>query len=454
MARFLLHSAFLFNAFFLYNKKVHIMKIHFRGAVCAILLTVPIFGTAQEKATLNLSLEQAKEYAVEHNRTLMNASLDIRKAEASRWQAIASLLPQVKGSVDYSNYCGYKMEIGGMSVSMPPFATFGLMTSIGFSGASIVGIQIADISKKMADISLEKSEVDIKSQVQQIYYSALVVEETISLLEKNLASLTSLYRITQTSVDVGVTEQTEADQLAVQVATMESGINSTKRSLELAYNSLRMLLCVDKDVEIVLTDALESMFNRDRINALFAETFILERNHDYQLLAQSTELARKQISLTGWSNGPVLSIYHQYSAKHYFRDEQTFNMTPPNMIGANLSIPIFTFGKTTAAVKDAKLAYEKQLNTMADTELYLSLQHKQLLFNLSSNLEKFEDQQKSVTVAQRVFDNISRKFEQGVASSLEVTNANTSLVNAQSNYVQAMLEVLEARLELEKLLNK
>lgn len=430
------------------------MKIHFRGAVCAILLTVPIFGTAQEKATLNLSLEQAKEYAVEHNRTLMNASLDIRKAEASRWQAIASLLPQVKGSVDYSNYCGYKMEIGGMSVSMPPFATFGLMTSIGFSGASIVGIQIADISKKMADISLEKSEVDIKSQVQQIYYSALVVEETISLLEKNLASLTSLYRITQTSVDVGVTEQTEADQLAVQVATMESGINSTKRSLELAYNSLRMLLCVDKDVEIVLTDALESMFNRDRINALFAETFILERNHDYQLLAQSTELARKQISLTGWSNGPVLSIYHQYSAKHYFRDEQTFNMTPPNMIGANLSIPIFTFGKTTAAVKDAKLAYEKQLNTMADTELALNLQHKQLLFNLSSNLEKFEDQQKSVSVAQRVFDNISRKFEQGVASSLEVTNANTSLVNAQSNYVQAMLEVLEARLELEKLLNK
>ena len=430
------------------------MKIHFRGAVCAILLTVPIFGTAQEKATLSLSLEQAKEYAVEHNRTLMNASLDIRKAEASRWQAIASLLPQVKGSVDYSNYCGYKMEIGGMSVSMPPFATFGLMTSIGFSGASIVGIQIADISKKMADISLEKSEVDIKSQVQQIYYSALVVEETIDLLEKNLESLTKLYRITQTSVDVGVTEQTEADQLAVQVATMESTINTTKRSLELAYNSLRMLLCVDKDVEIILTDVLESMFNRDRIDALFAETFILERNHDYQLLAQSTELARKQISLTGWSNGPVLSIYHQYSAKHYFRDEQTFNMTPPNMIGANLSIPIFTFGKTTAAVKDAKLAYEKQLNTMADTELYLSLQHKQLLFNLSSNLEKFEDQQKSVTVAQRVFDNISRKFEQGVASSLEVTNANTSLVNAQSNYVQAMLEVLEARLELEKLLNK
>ena len=430
------------------------MKINFRSAVCALLLSVPILGMAQEKATLNLSLEQAKEYAVEHNRTLMNASLDIRKAEAGRWQAIASLLPQVKGSVDYSNYCGYKMEIGGMSVSMPPFATFGLMTSIGFSGASIVGIQIADISKKMADISLEKSEVDIKSQVQQIYYSALVVEETIDLLEKNLESLTKLYRITQTSVDVGVTEQTEADQLAVQVATMESTINTTKRSLELAYNSLRMLLCVDKDVEIVLTDALESMFNRDRIDALFAETFILERNHDYQLLAQSTELARKQISLTGWSNGPVLSIYHQYSAKHYFRDEQTFNMTPPNMIGANLSIPIFTFGKTTAAVKDAKLAYEKQLNTMADTELYLSLQHKQLLFNLSSNLEKFEDQQKSVTVAQRVFDNISRKFEQGVASSLEVTNANTSLVNAQSNYVQAMLEVLQARLELEKLLNK
>lgn len=434
-------------------KEMNEMRQLLKIAACIAAVSFQNGLSAQDPA-MKLSLEQAQEYAVEHNRTLMNASLDIRKAEASRWQAIASILPQVKGSVDYSNYCGYKMDLGGMSMSMPPFATFGITTSVAFSGANVVGIQIADISRKMADITLHKTERDIRSQVQQLYYSALVVEETIDLLEDNLNSIVKLQKITQTSVDVGVAEQTDADQLAVQAATMESTINSTKRSLELAYNSLRMLLCVDEATEIALTDSLSQMFNRERIDALYAEAFDIERNYDYQLLSQSTDLARKQIALTGWSNGPVLSVYHQYSAKHYFRDEQTFNMTPPNMIGASLSVPIFTFGKNTAAIKDAKLAYQKQLNTMADTELALNLKYRQLLYNLSSNLEKFEDQQQSVTVAQRVFDNISKKYEQGVSSSLEVTNANTSLVNAQSNYVQAMLEVLEARLALEDLLNK
>ncbi len=413
------------------------------------------FGlAAQESSTMSLSLEQAQEYAVEHNRTLMNSSLDIRKAEASRWQAIASLLPQVKGTADYSNYCGFKMSFGEMPMSMPPFGTLGLTSSIAFSGGQVVGIQIADISRKMADITLHKTEREIKSQVQQLYSSALVVEQTIKLLENNLQSIRKLYTITQSSVDVGVAEQTDADQLAVQVATMESTINSTKRSLELAFNSMRMLLCLGEDVDIILTDSLDKMFSREEIDALFDSVFDIERNYDYQLLAQSTELARKQIALTGWSNGPVLSFFHQYSAKHYFRDEQTFNMTPPNMIGASLSVPIFTSGKNTAAIKEARISYEKQLNTMADTELALNLQYKQLLYNLSSNLEKFENQKQSVSVAQRVFDNISKKYEQGISSSLEVTNANTSLVTAQSNYVQAMLEVLDARLELENLLNK
>ncbi len=430
------------------------MRKLMKSAAFFAALLLQFGAVAQESSTMSLSLEQAQTYAVEHNRTLMNASLDIRKAEASRWQAIASILPQVKGSLDYSDYCGYQMDLGGMQMSMPPSGTIGLTTSIAFSGAQVVGIQIADISRKMADITLHKTERDIKSQVQQLYCSALVVEQTIKLLEANLQSITKLYQITQSAVDVGVSEQTDADQLAVQVASMESAINSTKRSLELAYNSMRMLLCVDEGVGIVLTDSLDRMFDRNRIDELFASAFDIERNYDYQLLSQSTELARKQIAMTGWSNGPVLSLFHQYSAKKYFRDERTFNMTPPNMIGATLSVPIFSFGKNAAAIKEARITFEEQLNTMADTELALKLQHRQLLYNLSSNLEKFENQKQSVSVAQRVFDNISKKYEQGVSSSLEVTNANTTLLTAQSNYVQAMLEVLDARLELENLLNK
>ena len=421
----------------------------------ALLLGLSFTLSAQDRpAKVTYTLAEAKQYAIEHNRTLANASIDIQKVQASRWQTIAGMLPQVTASGSYSNMMGYKMNLGQMQISMPPYATFNVQTSLALSGAQIVSLQVSDISRKMADITLQKTEQDIAEQVETLYFSALVLEETIRLLEENLASMNKLWSITQNSVDVGVAEQTDADQLKVQVASMESTINTTRSSLEMLYNSLRIQLCLDDDAEIVLTEGIDDLLSVQRAASLLAEDFDIDQNYDYQLLKQNTELARKQIALTGWSNGPTFSVYHQYNGRHNFSDEPTMNMTPPNMIGAQLNIPLFTSGKMSAAMKDARLSYKKQLNQLEDTELALRVQHRQLVYNLNSAIEKYDIQKQSVEVAQRVFDNITKKYEHGVSSSLDVTNSGTNLITAQSNYVQALLDVVSAQLALEKLLNK
>lgn len=429
-------------------------RVHILGFF-AFLLLVPSVSKAQPDAgKMAFSLAEAQQYAVEHNRTLANASIDIQKAQAAKWQTIASMLPQVSASGSYSNSLGYKMDLGAMQISMPPYMTFNVSTAVGLNGAQFVSVGIADISRRMADITLEKTEKQIADQVETLYFSALVTEETIRLLEQNLESMKKLQKITQNSVDVGVAEQTDADQLQVQVATMESTINTTRRSLEMVYNSLRLQLCLAEDVEIVLTQEIDDLLNMTTTADLLAAEFDIDDNYDYRLLKESTELARKQIALTGWSNGPTVSVYHQYNARHNFSDEATMNMTPPNMLGAQLSIPIFSFGKTYAAVKDARLAYKKQLNTLEDTELALNVQYRQLVYNLRSAIEKYEIQKQNVAVAGRVFDNIAKKYEYGVSSSLDVTNAGTNLITAQSSYVQALLEIVNAQISLEQLLNK
>jgi len=107
-----------------------------RSGVCMMLLFAATAAVAQEK--VSLSLQDAQEYALEHNRTLENASLDIKKAEAGRWQAIASMLPQVSAGLDYTNMMGYKMDFGQMVISMPPSASFNITTAVALSGAQIV----------------------------------------------------------------------------------------------------------------------------------------------------------------------------------------------------------------------------------------------------------------------------------------------------------------------------
>ena len=77
------------------------------AALCCI--TFRLSAQEEDSTVLHFSLEEAMSYALEHNWDLQNSSLAVRQAEADRWAAIASMLPQVNGTLDYSNYMGYEM---------------------------------------------------------------------------------------------------------------------------------------------------------------------------------------------------------------------------------------------------------------------------------------------------------------------------------------------------------
>lgn len=409
---------------------------------------------AQESTRLELSLEQAQQYALDNNRTLANAALDVQKSQATRWKTIASMLPQISAQGDYSNFLGYTMDFGTMSIPMNPNGTLSVTAAVALSGAQVVAIQITKIAEHMADLSQKQSEQQVRDQVKTLYYSALVMEETVKLLEENLGNMEQLYNYTEASVKAGIAEQTDADQLLVQLATMQTTISSSRRSLEMVYNSMLLQLGLDVNTEIVLTDTIDGLLNLQTASELLTQDFNLENNYNWQLLNENVNLARKQVHSARWAYAPTLSAYYQYSAKTYFGKDEGMNMTPPNMVGASVSIPIFSSFSRLKAVKEAKFDYEKQLNTLADTEDALRVQHRQLCYNLKTAFETFNTQKQNIDVTQRVFNNISNKYEVGAASSLDLTNAGTNLISAQSSYVQALMELVNAQIALEELLNK
>lgn len=419
-----------------------------------ILLTLFLFlcnhGSAQEK--LSLTLGQAQEYALDHNRTLKNASLDIQKAEASRWSTLSTMLPQVNGAVDYANMMGYKLTMMGFDIAMPPYATIGVTTSVSLSAAQIIGVKMQNLAARMAEISRKQTEQEVANQVKTLYFSALIMEETGVLLDSNLANLQKLLAHTENSVRVGILTQTDADQLAVQIVTVENTVSSVKRSLEMIYNALRLQLGIGVDTQVELTQSLEELVNVDNAASLLNVQFSPDNNYNFQLLKSSVDLSRVQMNLKKWAYAPSITAYHSYTKKEYFSDEQTMNMTPPNIIGVSLTVPIFSSARRFADVKVAQYDYEKQLNTLSDAQEGLIVQHRQLCYNLSSALETYEMQKQNIEVNQRIFEDISRKFEMGMASSLELTNAGTSLIGAQSSYVQTLLDLLSAQIALEEML--
>lgn len=405
-------------------------------------------------SSLVVSLDEAKQYAVEHNRTVQNAGLSVKQAEAARWQAIASMLPQVSGSLGYTNMCGYEMKLAGMPVPMNPTGELGIKATMTISGQQIVGSLISDLAKEMQDVAKAKTIQVIEANVTNIYVNILATQETVELLRKNMVNLESLYKMTENAVKVGAAEQIDADQLSVQVASMESAINTTDRTIEVLKSSLQLLLGVDASTEVVLSNKLDDILNVDEAMKLLSSELVLEENYDYALSKQQAELAKKQVTMKAMEYVPSITGFYQYSGKTYFGEAEGMNMTPPNTVGVTVSVPIWSSGVRAAGVTEKKLAYQAAQNTLADTEDQLRVSDRQYRYDLVSAYDNYQIQKRNIEVTQRVFDNMSKKFEYGYASSLDVTNTSTNLITAQQNYIQALTSMVNAHINLKNLLNK
>ena len=393
-------------------------------------------------AVLRLSLEEAQQYALEQNRSLKNASLAVQEAYAQRWQTIAAMLPQVDGSYTYSNYLGYTATMSMMGydvdIDMPNVGALGVTAAIGINGQGIVGALLNNVAIDMKKIALEKSESELAGNVMGSYVSVLALQSIAGLLDSSLVNIQELETITQYAVDAGAAEQTAADQIRVRVNALKNSINVQRYNIELAISSLKVLLDVPVETELVLTEDLDAVLSPERVISLLAENFSMDNNLNYQLLQKQVELAKKNVAMASVAYGPTIALAYNYLNQKYY-GEGGMRMTPPNTIQVSVKMPLWSSGKRAAGVVEKKIALEEAKNTLAETTANLEIQYHQLCFNLTNAYDTYLTEKDNIEVSRRVFASATNKYKYGASSNLELTNASNDLINAQ--------------VELEKFLN-
>ena len=405
---------------------------------------------------LSVSLSEAQDYAVKQNRSLKNASMAVQETYAQRWQTIASMLPQVDGSYSYSDYLGYSATMstamGSFNINMPNVGALGVTASVGISGQAIVGVLLNNIAVDMKKIALEQSESQLRGNVMSAYVSLLALQSISDLLDSSLVNIQELEQITQHAVSAGAAEQTSADQIRVRVNNLKHSINAQKRNIELATNSLKVLLDVPVETELVLTEQMDDLLSPDRVVTLLGQHFAIDNNLNYQLLVKQVDLAKKNVHMAGWAYGPTLGLAYNYTNQQYY-GEGGMRMTPPNVIQLSVRMPLWSSGKRAAGVVEKKIALEEAKNNLSETTDNLEIQYHQLCFNLTNAYETYLNEKENIDVAQRVFASATNKYKYGASSNMELTNASNDLINAQSSYVQSIVTLVNAQVELEKFLN-
>lgn len=417
-----------------------------------VLLNVT-YVSAQQSLTLDLA--GARKYALEHNKAMRNAGYAITKAEYALREAIAHGLPQVNASADYSNALGAVISIRfaeGMpptEIDIKPQSNFYLnVGQLLFSGNYIVGVQTARLYKDLSHLGMQKTELEVISQVTDAYYLTLISEQLKELLEQNLVNLRNLYNKTSVLEHAGIIEKTDLDQLWVQVNTLQNAVSSAGRQVELATNLLRLQLGATVDTEIVLTDSLDDLMNDAEFENFMLRQFNAGQNIDYRIMQQQEIIGEKMVDLRRANALPTLSAFYRYTYKILKPD---FDMTPANMVGLQLNIPIFSSGVRHYQTRQAMVDLKTTQNNLEFLNDQLKIQEKQLRFNFNNALETYNNQKNNVEVSRRVYQNLKLKYEQGLISGIDLISADNNYLRAETDYISAMMQVLNSRLQLEKL---
>ena len=436
--------------------------------IFSLLLAIKGFS---QNTSQSFTLQEAIDFALENNRTAKNANRDIEAAKKQKWETIATGLPQINGNVDYQNFLKQQVQVIPASAFGGPegentAVAFGLRQNVNasatlsqllFDGSYLVGLQSAKVFLEISKNAKTKTDLEIRKAVVNAYGNVLLAEESVNILEKNKTVLEkNLNEITKI-YENGLDEEESVEQLKITLSGVESSLKSTIRLRKVAYQMLNMTLGLDIENQTVLTDNLETLTVKNLDLELLDSPLSVENNIDY-LIAENDKTSKELLVKLEQSKAlPTLSTflsggYVSFSDNFDFlnKDQKYYGY---GLFGVNLKIPIFGSGLKSASTQRAKINLEKSKDDLTETEQRLKLQIASAKSDYQFAIEDYENKKQNLNLAERIETKNQTKFFEGIASSFELRQAQIQLYAAQQEFLQAMLDVINKKAELETVLN-
>ncbi|MTE26902.1 TolC family protein [Winogradskyella sp. ZXX205] len=419
----------------------------------------------------SFTLQEAIDYALENNRQAKNAARDIEAAKQQKWETTATGLPQLDANINYQNNLKQQVSLvpaeffGGQPGEFAE-VIFGTKQNVNatatlnqllFDGSYLVGLQSAKVFLEISENAKTKTDLEVREAVINAYGNVLLSEESVKILESNVAVLQKNLNETTKIYENGLEEQESVEQLQITLSNLKSNLNNANRLKSIAYQLFNITLGIDYNTNTTLTDTLENLTLENISLEILSQELDVTSTIDYRIAAndrKSKELLLKLEKskalpqLSAYLNGGYLGFSNEFT---FFDNDQ--NWAGFSSFGLNLNIPIFSSGKRIAATQRAKINLEKSKDDLTETEQRLYLQIETAKSNYKFAIEDYDNKKQNLALAERIEQKNQTKFFEGIGSSFELRQAQTQLYTAQQELLQTMLDVINAKAELETILN-
>ncbi|TVR80866.1 MAG: TolC family protein [Chitinophagaceae bacterium] len=436
------------------------MKITTIISTFLILTFVLYTSKANENS---FSLEEAQNFAIENSIQQKNAALDFKITQKQSLEVISEGFPQINAEASYQNFLKLPVSliplefIGGPEGEFQEIQ-FGLPHNVNanitvsqliFDFRYFVGIRANKALMESAKTQLYQNEIDLKKAIEESYYAALASLETVEILENNLEIINKTLHETEQLLKSGFAEQLDVDRLKLSQSNVNTQFKNAERQAKLALAVLKYQMGYPVQDEIILTENLSDLIE----NSLLTDMeYDYQNRIEFRLLNLQRDLRTFDISQTRAGYFPSLYAFGTYN---YDAQRNEFNFFDSNetwfesgFVGLQLRIPIFDGLTRRFMVQQRQLDLMKINNQIQNFDELVRLEVQNARTELENAFENYQTQLKNLELAERIYNVTVRKYQEGVGSSLEVSNAESDWSQTQANYIQSMYQVIISRTQL------
>lgn len=428
------------------------------------------FSQTHSDFPTHLSLEEAIEYALENSHKAIDSRKEVAKALKQKWETTAQGLPQINADANYNYNIKQPVTLvpaefmGGAPNEFLPLK-FGTkqsasanvtLTQMIFDGSYLVGLQAAKVFLDYTDNNAQKAAVEIETSVTYAYGSVLLAKKLTHITEKNIEHIKDNLAETEKIFENGLIEEESVEQLQITLLEMQTQLRSAKSNWSLAKQMLNLTVGIPIQEELELTDSLDDLTSQASQLHLLEEELELNQTIDYKIAETLVKQRQLEWKLERSKALPRLNAFINYGTSAYgdsfdfFKSEQSWYTA--SAYGISLEVPIFSSGLRSARTKKAQFALEQAENQLDEIAQQLQINYNKLQSEYQVNLENIVSTKQNMKLAESIERKNAIKFREGLASSFDYRQAQTQLFRAQEQYFQAMLNLIDAKANLEALL--
>jgi len=423
---------------------------------------------AQQTEPYQFSLQQAIEYALKHQSAVLNADIDVQIAKNKVNETTGIGLPQVSTNFSFQDFVKVPTSLIPGEFFGEPAGTFipvqfgvkyqstlGLEASqLLFDGSYLVGLQASKTYKELSIRNSKRTKIETAVAVTKAYYSVLVSNEQLNLLDANLLRLKKSLNDTEAYFKNGFVEKIDLDRLKVLSNNLETERQNVIRLLDLNTKLLKFQMGMPIDAGLKLMDGIADI--QIDTEVLLPDSNAYSNRVEYSLLQTQKKL--NELNLKRYKSEFLPSIVAFGSTSSIYQNNDFSQLYdkrfPTTVVGLRLSLPIISGGQRIFKIKSAALEVKKSANDLSNAKNGINLEIAQAKTSYQNGYQSLENQKRNMELSKEVLRVAKIKYEQGVGSSLEVTSAETALKESQNNYINALYDLLINKVNLDRALGK